>query len=100
MSRAADLWTKLDAKRQPMLARLEGYASLTIPRLMEVLGADEQNSTLKPEEDCRSTSNPVIIATGEKHKEELDFSAGGTGSYWTIRVNVASRWMMSPVSFR
>jgi len=40
------LWTRLNLQRQPMLQRLEGYASLTIPRLMEPLGADEQNSTV------------------------------------------------------
>lgn len=39
-------WSRLDARRQPMLSRLEGYASLTIPRLIEPLGADEQNSTI------------------------------------------------------
>jgi hypothetical protein len=40
------LWTRLDTRRRPMLSRLEGYASLTIPRLIEPLGADEQNSTI------------------------------------------------------
>lgn len=43
---AKQLWTRLDAVRQPMLTRLEGYAGLTIPRLMEALGADEKNSTV------------------------------------------------------
>lgn len=46
MKTAAQLWSSLDARRQPMLKRLEGYASLTIPRLIEPLGADEQNSTV------------------------------------------------------
>jgi RHS repeat-associated protein len=37
----------------------------------------QQNSNKNSEEDCKSTSNPVLIATGEKHKDELDFAAGG-----------------------
>lgn len=37
----------------------------------------EKNSNMKSEENCKSTRNPVLIATGEKHKEELDFAAEG-----------------------
>lgn len=46
MISAEKFWTTLHARRAPMLSRLEGYAGLTIPRLMEVGGADEQNSTV------------------------------------------------------
>jgi RHS repeat-associated protein len=37
------------------------------------------NSNKESDSDCdsKSTANPVVIATGEKHKEELDFAAGG-----------------------
>lgn len=37
------------------------------------------NSNKESDSDCdsKSTDNPVVIATGEKHKEELDFAAGG-----------------------
>lgn len=37
----------------------------------------EQNSNKQSEEDCKSTRNPVLIATGEKHKDAPDFAAGG-----------------------
>jgi RHS repeat-associated protein len=37
----------------------------------------EQNSNKKSEEDCKSTRNPVVIATGEKYKDESDFAGGG-----------------------
>jgi RHS repeat-associated protein len=37
----------------------------------------QSNSNKKSEENCKSTANPVVIATGEKHKTELDFAAGG-----------------------
>lgn len=46
MSGVAQLWTKLNNRRSAMLTRIEGYASLTIPRVMEPLGADENNATV------------------------------------------------------
>lgn len=39
-------WTRLNNRRQPMLTRCEGYASLTLPRIMERIGDDETNSTV------------------------------------------------------
>jgi RHS repeat-associated protein len=43
----------------------------------------EQNSNKTSEGgDCKSTGNPVVIATGEKHKEELDFA--GAGKYGMV----------------
>ena len=32
---------------------------------------------MESEEACKSTKNPVLIATGEKHKTEVDFQAAG-----------------------
>jgi RHS repeat-associated protein len=37
----------------------------------------EGNSNMESEETCKSTANPVVIATGEKHKTETDFQAAG-----------------------
>lgn len=39
-------WKRLDGLRQSMLKRITGYANMTLPRIMEELGADEQNSTV------------------------------------------------------
>ncbi|MEO7576995.1 MAG: RHS repeat-associated core domain-containing protein, partial [Massilia sp.] len=43
----------------------------------KALPAAANNSNKESDEDCKSTKNPVVIATGEKHKEEQDFPAGG-----------------------
>lgn len=37
----------------------------------------QDNTNKEAEVDCKSTANPVVIATGEKHKEETDFQTGG-----------------------
>jgi hypothetical protein len=57
---AQNLWSRLDGKRQPMLQRIEGYANLTLPRLMEPLGADETNSTI-------NRDNQSVGASGVNH---------------------------------
>lgn len=42
---ARQVWSRLDGRRQPMLLRCTEYAGLTLPRIMDPLGADEMNST-------------------------------------------------------
>lgn len=37
----------------------------------------KDNSNKESEESCKSSDNPVVIATGEKHREEADFAAHG-----------------------
>ncbi|MES2321162.1 MAG: RHS repeat-associated core domain-containing protein [Pseudomonadota bacterium] len=39
--------------------------------------ADPPSQNNSNKEKCKSTKNPVVIATGEKHKSEPDFQAGG-----------------------
>jgi YD repeat-containing protein len=48
-------------------------------RTLKAKPKSEQNSNKKSEEDSKSTRNPVVIATGEKHKTEPDFA--GLGKY-------------------
>ncbi|HEX8613759.1 MAG TPA: RHS repeat-associated core domain-containing protein [Telluria sp.] len=37
----------------------------------------QDNSNKNSEQDCKSTTNPVLIASGEKHKTEPDFNSFG-----------------------
>jgi len=53
--------------------------------VIQLKPASRNNSNKEPDSACKSTVNPVVIATGEKHKEEPDFRTGGLYDLSLIR---------------
>ncbi len=69
---------------EPRFGRLEYFSRLAYARPSRSGGApvkapppSKDNSNKESEENCRSTDNPVVIATGEKHKDESDLESQG-----------------------
>ncbi|NHZ38098.1 RHS repeat-associated core domain-containing protein [Massilia rubra] len=69
---------------EPRFGRLEYFPRFAYSRPSRSGGApvkaappSKDNSNKESEESCKSTDNPVVIATGEKHKDESDFESQG-----------------------
>ena len=72
------------ARDEPHFERLEYFPRFAYSRSSGSGGAplkaappSKDNSNKESEQDCKSTDNPVVLATGEKHKDEPDFEAQG-----------------------